>query len=116
MSRIRLYMDEDAAETAIVNALSNADYDVLTAHQAATEGDDDQKQLKFAASEGRAIYTLNTADFAMLHAQFLASGRSHAGIITFPEQRYGMGEKRRRLLAFLNSMTAEEMIDRIEYL
>jgi hypothetical protein len=116
MSRIRLYVDEDAAETAIVNALLNAGYDVLTAHQASTEGDDDLKQLEFAATLGRVVYTLNTADFAILHAKLLASGATHAGIITIPEQRYSVGEKLRRLLAFLNATAAEDIVDRIVYL
>jgi hypothetical protein len=116
MSRVRLYVDEDASEAALVNALLNAGYDILTARQAATEGDDDLKQLEFAASQGRVLYTLNTADFALLHAKLLASGRSHAGIITIPEQRYSVGEKIRRILAFLNATAAEDMVDRIEYL
>jgi hypothetical protein len=116
MSRIRLYVDEDAAETAIVNALLIAGYDVLTAHEAATLGDDDPKQLEYAIFQGRTVYTLNTADFAMLHSSLLASGRTHAGIITIPEQRYSAREKIRRILALLNITTAEEMVDRIVYL
>ncbi len=116
MSRIRLYMDEDAAEGAIVGALAMAGVDVLTAHQASLEGDVDLKQLEYATSQGRTIYTLNTADFASLHAAFLSSGRTHAGIITIPEQRYSIGEKLRRILEFLTRTSAEEMVDRIEYL
>jgi hypothetical protein len=116
MSRIRLFVDEDASAAALVNALLNAGYDVLTASQAATEGEDDRKQLVFAASQGRVFYTLNSADFAALHAKFLTSGCRHAGIITIPEQRYSVGEKIRRILALLNVTAAEDMIDRIEYL
>jgi hypothetical protein len=116
MSRIRLYVDEDAADGAIVSALSTAGYDVLTAHAAATLGNDDLKQLEYAIFQERTVYTLNTADFAMLHASLLMSGRTHAGIITIPEQRYSVREKIRRILALLNITTAEEMVDRIVYL
>lgn len=116
MSRIRLYVDEDAAETAIVNALASAGYDVLTAQQAGTNGDVDLQQLQFAASQGRTVYTLNAADFAILHATITTTGRHHAGIITIPGQRYGIGEKLRRLLAFLENANAEDMVDRIVYL
>ncbi|MBA3480647.1 MAG: DUF5615 family PIN-like protein [Pirellulales bacterium] len=116
MSRVRLYVDEDAADKGVVAQLRTAGFDVLTAHEAATEGDSDQVQLEFAAAQGRTLYTLNTDDFARLHAQLLANGGTHAGIITIPEQRYGVGEKLRRLTSFLNSVTAEEMVNRIEYL
>jgi hypothetical protein len=84
MSRICLYADEDAAETAIVNALASAGYDVLTAQKAGTEGDGDLQQLEFASSQRRTVYTLNTSDFAILHAKFMTTGRHHAGIITIP--------------------------------
>ncbi len=116
MSRIRLYVDEDAAETAVVQGLINAGFDALTARQAFMLGDDDDDQLAFAASDGRVLYTLNVDDFARLHAEYLTKGREHAGIITIPEQRYGVGEKLRRILEALNRVTAEEMRSRIVYL
>jgi hypothetical protein len=116
MSRICLYADEDAAETAIVNALASAGYDVLTAQKAGTEGDGDLQQLEFASSQRRTVYTLNTSDFAILHAKFMTTGRHHAGIITMPGQRYGIGEKLRRLLAFLENTDAEDRVDHIVYL
>jgi hypothetical protein len=116
MSRIRLYVDEDAAETAIVEAIVAAGFDVVTAAQVSRHGEDDEFQLDFAAGQGRVMYTLNVADFARLHAAFLTGGREHAGIMTIPAQRYGVGEKLRRLLDFMNRTTAEEMRNRIAYL
>ena len=116
MSRIRLYIDEDAAENALVAGLVAAGYDVLTTHQASALGDSDIDQLEFASREGRTIYTLNVDDFARMHASFLASGGNHAGIITIPEQRYSVGEKLRRLLSHLGATSAEDMHNVITYL
>lgn len=66
--------------------------------------------------EGRVFYTLNTQHFSKLHRDFLAGGRHHPGIFTIPRQRYSIGEKIRRIAEFIESTTAEEMTDRIEFL
>jgi hypothetical protein len=54
-------------------------------------------------------------DFARLHSDYLARGDEHAGIIVIPDQRYSIGEKIRRLAGFISSVTAEEMVNRMEY-
>jgi hypothetical protein len=72
--------------------------------------------LAFAADQGRTLYTFNARDFARLHKEILQAGGSHAGIIVIPEQRYSVGEKIRRLAAFVHASTAESLKNRIEYL
>jgi hypothetical protein len=79
---LRLYMDEDSQSNAVVGALQAAGIDVLTAAAADRLGLTDEEQLAFATSQSRAIYTANRRDFAQIHRQWLAAGRSHAGIIT----------------------------------
>jgi hypothetical protein len=115
MSRIRLYVDEDAAQHAVVEGLRSHGIDVLTVLEAGSSGESDEEQLTFAAAQGRVIYTLNVADFCRLHTDFLAAGRHHSGIIVIPRQRYSVGEKIRRLLQLIDSLTAEEMSGRLEY-
>jgi len=97
MSVVRLYVDVDASEHAVVKALRQRGIDVLTATETCHEQLTDDRHLEFAASVGRPIYSLNARDFARLHAEYLTSGRSHAGIIVIPRQRYGTGEKVRRI-------------------
>jgi hypothetical protein len=116
MSVIRLYVDVDASEHAVVNALRQRGIDVLTAAEAGHEKFTDDRHFAFAASEGRSIYSLNARDFARLHSEYLASGRSHAGVITIPRQRYSTGEKVRRLSDLLESTDAESMKDTIQFL
>ena len=116
MSQIRLYVDEDAAEHAVVEQLRAHGVDVLTVSDAGTSGDDDDAQLVLATSQGRTFYTLNVGDFCNLHKQFLSEGKEHAGIIVIPRQRYSSGEKLRRLLELITLVTAEEMRNRLEFL
>jgi hypothetical protein len=50
-----------------------------------------------------------------LHGEFLREGKSHAGIIV-AAQGPAIGERLRRLLKLNDSLTAEEMKDRLEFL
>jgi hypothetical protein len=61
-------------------------------------GRSDDSQLAFAAGQGRLLVTANARDFAKLHLTWLRQGRTHAGIIFVPQQRYSTGETVRRLL------------------
>ncbi len=79
-------------------------------------GATDQDQLAFAVQQGRTIYTFNVGDFARLHREYLLQGIDHTGIIVLPDQRCSIGEKIRRLARFISSVTAEEMVNRMEYL
>lgn len=115
MASLRLYMDEDASEHAVILGLRARGVDLLSTAEANRLGTSDADQLGFAAAEGRAIYTFNARDFARLHREYLEQGRSHAGIIVIPEQRYSIGEKIRRLAALVHSVTAQSMIDHIEF-
>ena len=67
MSQIRLYVDEDAAQHAVVEGLRGRGVDVLTILDAAKTSATDEEQLEFATSQGRSIYTLNVDDFCRLH-------------------------------------------------
>ena len=116
MSELRLYVDEDAGETAVVQGLRARRVDLLTTIEARQCGATDPEQLAFAVRQGRAVYTFNVGDFARLHQQYLAQGTEHFGIIVVPDQRCSVGEKIRRLAGFIHRVTAEEMVNRMEYL
>jgi hypothetical protein len=116
MSQARLYIDEDAEERAVVDGLRTHGIDVLTVVEACMEGEPDDTQLVFAASQGRVLYTLNVEDFCRLHSEFLSAGQAHAGIAVTPRQRYSIGEKIRRLTELVASITAEDMRNRLEFL
>ena len=89
--RIRLYLDEDTMDKALVSALRARGLDMLTAHQADMIERSDEDHLAFAAREGRVLYSFNVGDYCRLQAQ----GRSHAGLILAQQQRYPVGDQTR---------------------
>ena len=113
---IRLYCDEDSMRHALVLALRKRGLDVLTALEAEMIEETDEGQLAFAATQGRAIYSFNVADFCRLHSQWLARQRSHAGIILAQQHQFSVGEQIRRLVRLVGAISDEEMRNRIEFL
>lgn len=116
MSDVRLFIDEDAGENAVVQGLRARGFDVLTTIEARQCGATDRGQLAFAVQQGRTIYSFNVGDLARLHGEYRSQRIDHAGIIVLPDQRLSIGEKIRRLAHFISSVTAEEMANRMEYL
>lgn len=80
----------------MVQGLRSRGINVLTTLEANRCTSDDEEQLAFAASQGRAIDTFNVNDFARLHADFAKRDIEHAGVIVIPDQRCSVGEKIRR--------------------
>ncbi|MBS0211051.1 MAG: DUF5615 family PIN-like protein [Planctomycetes bacterium] len=113
MSAIKFFTDEDVYG-AIAVALRRAGFDAISTSEARRLGTSDADQLDWATNEGRVLVTFNVADFAQLHADWLARGQHHAGIAV-SSQRH-IGDLARRLLHFGNTVAAEAMIDRLEFL
>lgn len=114
--QIHLYFDEDAQDDDVIAALRLRGVNVLTTTEAGMLGRDDEDQLAYAANGERTFYSFNVGDFNALHAEWITQGKSHAGIILAPQQRYSEGEQMRRLLKIINTLSAEQMKDRIEFL
>ncbi len=114
--RIRWYADEDAMDSDLVDALRRRGVDVVTANNANMVGHDDEEHLAYATTHDRVLYSFNARDYMKLHALYLRSGRSHAGIVLGPQQQWSVGEQMRRLLRLMATLDAEEMHDRVEFL
>ena len=112
----RLYIDEDAMDDDLVQALRLRGADVQTALEAGLVGRPDEEHLAYAAEEGRVLYTFNVGDFMHLHGEYMSASRSHAGIVFGDQQRFSVGEQMRRLLRILALRSAEEMRDGYEFL
>ena len=114
--RICLYLDEDAMEKALVRALQTKGIDVTSVLTEQRHGDKDEQQLLYSTEQQRVIYTFNIKHFTVLHSSFIERGQSHAGIIVAQKDLYSVGEQMRRLARLVNTLSAEEMQDRLEYL
>jgi hypothetical protein len=111
---IRLYLDEDAQRTALIRALRARHIDVFTATEAGNVGLLDKAQLEFATALNRTIFSFNRGHFAHLHNLFLQQGRQHAGIIVSDQLEIGV--VLRRLLKLIDSLSSEDMTNRLEFL
>jgi Domain of unknown function (DUF5615) len=115
MSAVRLYIDEDAMDRRLVEALRSRGVDLTTAGETATTGFSDEAQLILATAQGRVFYTFNVGDFCQLHGQFLAAGRDHAGIVV-SSQDYAIGDQMRRILQLMAARSAELMVNQLVFL
>lgn len=111
-----LYIDEDAMDDDLVQALRLRGVDVQTALEAGLVGRPDEEHIAHAAEAGRILYTFNVGDFMHLHGEYVTAGRAHAGIVFGDQQRFSVGEQMRRLLRVIALRSAEEMRDGYEFL
>ena len=112
--RIRLYLDEDAQRTDLIQALRARQIDVLTVSEANLLGQSDDVQLAYATMQGRVIFTFNRGDFFRLHTEWLRIGQHHSGIIV--SDQVGTGTVTRRLLRLINAKLPDAMQDWLEFL
>ena len=115
MSAFRLYCDEDSQNHGLVSALRARGLDVLTAGDSGMLHIPDEAQLRHAHQQGRVLFTHNVTDFCRLHDRFLRETKTHSGIIV-AEQGLSVGERLRRLLKLAKTRTAEELVNRLEFL
>ncbi|NMG22127.1 DUF5615 family PIN-like protein [Brasilonema bromeliae] len=116
MSQIRLYMDEDSGDIALVLALQNRGVDVITTLSVNRLKYPDEEQLIWARSQGRVLYSSNIQDFYRLHTAFLTQEQPHSGMILVQQQRYSIGELMRGILRLVAAKSAEEMENEVEFL
>ncbi len=113
---MRLYFDEDASEYAVIRNLRARGVDVTSAVEEGRNGFSDPEQLAFATEQGRVICTSNLADFISLHTGYMSQGKLHPGIILIHQQRFSVGQQILRLLRLMETKSAEEMENNIEFL
>ena len=114
--KISLYLDEDAQDNDLIQALHLRGVSAVGAWAVGMRQREDEEHLVFATTQGHSLYGFNVRDHYRLHTEFLAQGRSHAGIILAKQQHYSVGEQMRRLLKLIATRSADEMKDRIEFL
>ena len=116
MSKIRLYIDEDASREALVKALRRASIDCLTTSEANNLGCSDSEQLIWATGNNRVIYTFNVRDYCQLHTSYMQSGKNHQGIIVVERQSYSIGEQLRGIQKLIDTLSAEEVKNQLVFI
>jgi hypothetical protein len=113
---IRLYLDEDSMQQALVNALRARGVEVITALETGMIERKDEHHLEYATERGCVLFSFNVGDYFYLHTNFLSEGKQHAGIILAQQQRYSVGEIMRKLLLLISTTPAEAMVNQVEFL
>jgi len=103
---ITLYTDADV-HGKLAAQLRRRGFDVISAYEIGNAQLDDPDQLEYAISQRRALLTCNARDFAPLVEEWSWTGRKHYGVIA--SEQIPIGEMLRRLVRFLNTVTADEM-------
>lgn len=116
MSRVRLYLDEDAMRRSLVFGLRARGIDLETAAEAGMINRPDEEHLAYASEAGRTLLSYNACDYCSIHQLWLSAGRAHAGIIVAPQQQYSTGEELRRITRLISRRAAADMRDRLEFL
>ena len=113
---ISLYMDEDSAYRRLPALLRAEGFDAISASELGHTGSewDDEKHLTYAAENQRAVLTHNTRHFIPLSQKWEWEARDHYGIIV--SAQVGIGEVLRRLLRLLDSVTKDEMKNKVRFL
>ncbi|MEX0613300.1 MAG: DUF5615 family PIN-like protein [Pirellulales bacterium] len=113
MSDVRFFTDEDVYGV-IAPILRRAGFDDVSTPEAGRLRPSDESQLIFATAEGRIFVTFNVAHFAAMHSEWMRQNRHHAGIALSYQRP--IGEVLRRLLHLGNTLDANAMQDRLEFL
>jgi hypothetical protein len=114
---LAFYFDEDAMSRNVIQSLRLRGLDVSSVSEAGLLYRPDETQLAFAAQQGRVLVSFNVADFCRLHGDWLAQGKSHAGILlAHQRRRYSVVTQLRGLLQFSAKCRPEELRDRLEFL
>ena len=112
----RFYFDEDSADRALVEALRARGVEVCVPSEEGLLEADDSDQLQWCIRNQRVLITSNIDDFYHLHSQLLRQNRSHSGIVAIQQQSLSIGERMRRLIKLWSALSAEAMVNRVEFL
>ena len=114
---IRLYFDHHVRGRFAIE-LRRQGFEVVQPREVGNELVGDEDQLRWAAEHGLAIFTHDLKDFPPLAEKWFLEGRSHAGIILSvqPGSDLPYGVMLRRFLRLLDTLTADDMVNRVEWL
>ncbi|MGE0599868.1 MAG: DUF5615 family PIN-like protein [Dehalococcoidia bacterium] len=112
---LAFYFDDNIAAKPVISALRMAGVSATTADESANRGKPDSEHLEFAAEHGLALVTADEGDFSKLHWEWLAMGRTHAGIVLV-RQRTSIGDLIRALQRLHAARKAEMARNELIYL
>ena len=109
----RLLLDEHIWAY-LAKLLREQGFDVVHVNEVDMVATADDKIMKYAVDEHRAVVTFNIKDFVPLAVQYYEDGKEHYGVVLSKE--LSRGELQKRVTKLLANVTAEELMNSIRYL
>ncbi|NUO84320.1 DUF5615 family PIN-like protein [candidate division KSB1 bacterium] len=103
-------MNENLSDE-IAQRLRMNSVDTVSSHETGMDTQDDEAQMQFAVSQGRALVSINKKDFIRINAIYKAKGWEHAGIILSTDIDHSTIY--RRLLKLAGDLQAEDLENRV---
>lgn len=110
MAELRFYLDENLP-VAIAEQLKHRTIQAITVRDLGLLGDEDTNHLQRATDMGYVLCTFDT-DFVELAVTIIG----HSGIIIGQPEKHGIGEWVKGLTLYHAVYTAEDMMNRLDYL
>ena len=113
---VALYIDEDVTYQLAV-LLRQRGFAAQSAVEAGMLQQSDETQLSYAAANNMVLFSFNVRDYVILAQKWAAENRTHKGILLSNQfARRQLGELLRQVLKFLNTVSANEMVNAVRYL
>ena len=109
----RLLLDEHIWAY-LAKLLREQGFDVVHVNEVDMVATADDRIMKYAVDEHRAVVTFNIKDFVPLAVQYYEDGKEHYGVVLSKE--LSRGELQKRVTKLLATVTAEELMNSIRYL
>lgn len=107
---VSLYLDADV-DRKLAEQLRARGFEVVSAREVGNDELSDEAQLAYAAAQKRVLLTHNAKHLVPLFEEWWFANKRHYGIIV--SEQLPIGELLRRTLRFLNSVTADEMVNNV---
>jgi predicted nuclease of predicted toxin-antitoxin system len=114
LARLKIYTDENV-DVRVAEGLRRRGVEAVSVYDEGKVGLSDEAQLVHANTLGAVIFT-HDADLIEIATETNRLGDDHCGVIFVEMHRLRLGECIRRLALYADVVTAEEMINRIEFL
>lgn len=113
---VRLYLDVNVHPWFAVD-LTKRGFDAMHALELGHDRLPDDAHLRWATRDARTLFSFDRGDFHRLAGEWVARGEQHAGILlSKAPPRVSAATVHRRLLAFLDHVTADEMLNEVRWL
>jgi predicted nuclease of predicted toxin-antitoxin system len=114
LARLKIYTDENV-DVRVAEGLRRRGVEAVSIYDEGKQGMGDDAQLAYARTLGSVIFT-HDPDLIEVATEVNRRGEAHQGVIFVEMHRLRVGECIRRLALYAEVVTAEEMMNRIEFL